>query len=75
MTGAPLISVCMPVYNTAQFLGAAIDGVLAQTYSYFELIICDNCSTDGSAGIAEEYAARDPRIRLVRNQWNIVENL
>ena len=71
MTIRPLISVCMPVYNTERYLPAAIQGVLAQTYDHFELIICDNCSTDSSAQVAQDYAERDSRVRFVPNQWNI----
>lgn len=62
----PLVSVVTPVHNTAQFLGECIESVLAQTYSEFEYIIVDNCSTDGSYEIAESYARRDSRIRLIR---------
>ena len=61
----------MPVYNTERYLSAAIEGVLAQTYGHLELVICDNCSTDQSAEIAQAYAQRDSRVRFVPNQWNI----
>jgi glycosyltransferase involved in cell wall biosynthesis len=61
----------MPLYNAARFLPAAIEGILHQTYRELELIIVDNCSTDGSYEIAERYAAADPRIRLSRNRYNI----
>ena len=67
----PLISVCMPVYNAAPYLAQAIEGILSQSYSNWELIICDNKSTDSSAEIAQEYATRDRRIQFVQNQWNI----
>ena len=62
----PLVSVVTPFYNTKSYLAQCVESVLAQTYSHFEYILMDNCSTDGSAEIAEDYARRDPRIRLIR---------
>jgi glycosyltransferase involved in cell wall biosynthesis len=55
-----------PFHNTAQYLAECIESVLAQSYSRFEYILADNCSTDGSGEIAEKYARCDARIRLVR---------
>jgi len=63
----PFVSVVTPFYNTADYLRECIESVLAQTYSNFEYVLVDNQSTDGSAAIAAEYAARDSRIRVVRN--------
>lgn len=54
----PLVSVIIPVYNTADYLREAIDSVLAQTLQDFEVILIDDGSTDGSAGIISEYADR-----------------
>jgi glycosyltransferase involved in cell wall biosynthesis len=62
----PLVSAVTPFYNTAPYLAQCIESVLAQTYSHFEYILMDNCSTDGSSEIAEIYARRDPRIRFIR---------
>jgi glycosyltransferase involved in cell wall biosynthesis len=62
----PLVSVVTPFHNTAAYLAECIESVLAQNYSAFEYILVDNCSTDGSGEIAEEFARRDPRIRLIR---------
>jgi glycosyltransferase involved in cell wall biosynthesis len=67
----PIVSIGMPVYNGAHFLRQALDSILAQTYTNFELIISDNCSTDNSYALCEEYAARDTRIRLLRNERNM----
>ena len=62
----PLVSVITPFYDTARYLAQCIESVLAQSYAEFEYILMDNCSTDGSGEIAETYARRDPRIRLIR---------
>lgn len=70
-TPSPLVSVCMPLYNTERFIAAAIEGVLAQTHTNLELIVCDNCSTDRSVEIVEAFVKQDPRVRLVRNARNI----
>lgn len=65
----PLVSVCIPVYNCEKYIAKAIDSVLTQTYRDIELVVCDNCSTDGTYSILE--GCRDPRIRLVRNGSNL----
>ena len=62
----PLVSVVTPFHNTAPYLAQCIESVLAQSYSRFEYILVDNCSTDESGEIAETYAQRDPRIRFIR---------
>jgi glycosyltransferase involved in cell wall biosynthesis len=60
----PLVSVIMPFLNVAPFLEEAIESVRAQTYANWELLLCDDGSTDGSSEIARRYAALDPsRIR------------
>jgi glycosyltransferase involved in cell wall biosynthesis len=58
----PLVSVCMPAYNAARWIGEAVDSVLAQTYGELELVVSDNASTDDTAAIVRSYD--DPRIRL-----------
>ena len=60
----PLISVIMPVYNPGRYFRAAVDSVLAQTLTDFELLLIDDGSTDGSGAICDEYAARDLRVRV-----------
>ena len=67
----PLVSVGMPVFNGANYIAQAIDCVLAQTLVDLELIICDNASTDGTEAICRHYAARDRRVRYLRNPRNI----
>lgn len=61
----PLVSVVMPVYNGAAFLSEAIGSILAQTHPHLEFIIVDDGSTDGSADVVRDFAARDARIRPV----------
>ncbi|HTT66619.1 MAG TPA: glycosyltransferase family 2 protein [Gemmatimonadales bacterium] len=71
MRGHPLVSVGVPVYNAERFLARALDSLLGQTLSDFELIISDNASADGTAGICEQYARADRRVRYVRQARNI----
>jgi glycosyltransferase involved in cell wall biosynthesis len=61
----PLISVVMPVYNTEQYVGEAIESILLQTFPNFELIIIDDGSTDGSQKIIAEFVRRDKRVRSI----------
>ena len=67
-----MISVLMLTYNREALVGRAIESILAQTFRDFEFIIVDNGSTDRSGAVAEEYAARDSRIRVIhRARGNI----
>jgi glycosyltransferase involved in cell wall biosynthesis len=66
----PKISIGMPVFNGELFIREALDSLLAQTFTDFELIISDNASTDGTEAICKEYAAKDRRIRYVRQSDN-----
>lgn len=63
----PFVSVITPVYNGEKYLAECIESVLAQDYQYGEYIILDNCSSDSSMQIAQHYAAKDPRIKIRRN--------
>jgi len=66
----PKVSIGMPVYNGEPFIREAIDSLLAQNYKDFELVISNNASTDGTDAICREYAAKDARIRYVRQPVN-----
>jgi glycosyltransferase involved in cell wall biosynthesis len=68
---APRVSVVMPVYNAARFLGEAIESVLGQTFPALELVTVDDASTDRSWEILQEHARRDPRVRPFRNERNL----
>ncbi len=65
---APKISVIMPVYNSEKYLNEAIESILRQSYTDFEFLIIDDCSTDNSPSIIQSY--RDPRIRYIHNDGN-----
>lgn len=68
---SPTVGIGMPLYNAAGYLREALDALLAQTFEDFELLICDNASTDDTQEICREYAEKDDRIRYVRNRFNI----
>jgi glycosyltransferase involved in cell wall biosynthesis len=65
---SPLVSVLIPNYNYARYIGEAIESALNQTYPHFEIIICDDGSSDNSCEVVEAHARKDPRIKLVRKQ-------
>lgn len=67
----PKVSIGMPVYNGEKFIRGALDSLLVQTFTDFELIISDNASTDNTERICQEYAAKDNRIRYVRQLKNV----
>lgn len=63
--GNPLISVVTPFHNTAKYLPQCIESVLGQTLRDFEYVLINNCSTDESGVLAESYAKKDSRIRVI----------
>ena len=63
-----LVSIIMPAYNCGRFIGEAIESVLAQTYTVWELLIVDDCSTDNTAEIITSY--KDERIHYMHNERN-----
>ncbi|MFA6435937.1 MAG: glycosyltransferase family 2 protein, partial [Candidatus Gracilibacteria bacterium] len=67
----PLVSIGVPTYNRSRFLREAIDSVLNQTYTNFELIISDNASTDDTERLCKEYSNKDKRIKYFRQKENI----
>ncbi len=71
MRGSPRVSIGLPVYNGENFLAQALDALLTQTFTDFELIISDNASTDATEDICRTYASHDDRIRYVRQERNL----
>lgn len=66
----PIVSVLIPTYNMKEYLKEAIDSVLAQDFSNLEIIIADDCSTDGTFEVMSEYKD-DPRVRYIQNDVNL----
>lgn len=67
----PRVSIGLPVFNGESMIREALDAILAQSFTDYELIICDNASTDSTPEICREYATRDKRIRYYRNAKNL----
>lgn len=65
----PLVSVCIPCFNSEKTIADTINSVLSQTYSHLEIIICDNCSTDRTFEIIK--GIQDSRIQIYRNESNL----
>lgn len=65
-----LVSIVMPAYNVERYIAQAIESVISQTLSAWELIIVDDCSTDGTAQVIGSYADKEQRIVFVRNEQN-----
>src|SRR5215213_6007654 len=63
-----LVSVVIPCYNQARFLGEAIESILSQGYSDFEVIVVDDGSQDDTEKVASRYATEDSRVKLVRQE-------
>ena len=75
MERQPKVSVCIPVYNRPVYVAETIESVLCQTFTDFEIIITDNCSTDNTPEVIKNYAAKDNRVKYYRNQRNITSNI
>ena len=69
-TGSPKVSVLITSYNRAAYIGETIESVLKQTFTDYEIVISDNCSTDNTMEVLARYA-NNPRIRIHRNERNI----
>ncbi len=71
MAKLPLVSILIPVFNRERLVIDALESTLSQTYPNYEVVVCDNCSTDGTFEVVQEYARKDPRVRAFRNEQNI----
>ena len=65
MDKKPIVSVVIPAYNAEKYIAAAIDSVLGQTYSDFEVLVVNDCSTDGTKAMVENFAFHDERVCLI----------
>ena len=70
MTDYGLVSIITPSYNSSKFIAKTIESILLQTYTNWELLITDDCSTDNSCKIIESYAQKDKRIKFFRLEKN-----
>lgn len=64
------IDILMATYNGEKYLKEQIESILNQTYTDFNLLICDDCSSDNTVKLLEEYAEKDSRIKIFRNGVN-----
>ena len=71
MTDSPHLTVAFTTYNVERYLAGAFDGILAQDYDDFEIVVCDNGSTDETWDICQRYASKDNRFRIYRNETNL----
>ena len=62
------ISVIVPVYNVEDYLARCVDSILAQTHHNLEIVLVDDGATDGSGQICDEYAGKDPRIKVIHKE-------
>ncbi|MGB3653472.1 MAG: glycosyltransferase [Rivularia sp. (in: cyanobacteria)] len=74
LPSSPLVSILIPNYNYARYIGEALDSVLDQTYPNFEVIVCDDGSKDNSCEVIESYVQRDSRIKLIQKENGGVAN-
>ena len=65
-----LVSIITPCYNNAKFIGKAIESVMSQSYQNWEMLITDDCSTDNSIDVINEYIKKDCRVKLFRLDKN-----
>lgn len=64
-----MVSIITPSFNSSAFISQTIDSVLFQTYTDWEMLIVDDCSTDDSASIIKQYSKRDARIKYLKTDY------
>ena len=67
----PLVSIIMPAHNAADTIALSIESVITQTYQQWELLVIDDCSTDGTAGVAAAFAAKDSRVKILHTDQSV----
>lgn len=70
MDTAPRVSIVIPVFNDEEVIAGALDSCLRQTLAAIEVIVVDDCSTDGTTEVVKRYSERDSRVRLIRKTQN-----
>lgn len=70
LTDGPLVTIGLPVFNASRYVAECLNALVGQTYRNLRIVISDNASTDSTAAICDEYAARDSRIAIVRGETN-----
>lgn len=66
-----LVSVIVPIYQVRDYLAACLKSLLRQDYPHLEILLIDDCSSDGSLELAQAFARRDARIRVLENARNL----
>jgi glycosyltransferase involved in cell wall biosynthesis len=74
MGNQPTLSVLMPNYNHAHFLPESLGAIISQSFRPEEILVLDDASTDNSVQVIEEFACKEPRLRLIRNERNMGVN-
>ena len=67
-TDNPLVSIIVPIYNTSEYLPRCLDSIINQTHKNLEIILIDDGSTDDSSKIADDYAKKDKRIKVIHQK-------
>ena len=72
----PKLSIGLPIYNEIRYVEKTLDSILSQSFHFYELVIVDNHSSDGTFELLKKYSEKDKRIKLFRNEKNLglVEN-
>src|ERR1700761_5678732 len=70
-----LVSIALCTYNGEQFIDSQLDSILAQSYPNIEIIAVDDCSTDATWEVLQDYAQKDKRVRACRNEHNLGHTL
>ena len=71
MINSPKISIIIPVYNVERYISECLESCIKQTLKDIEIIIVDDCGSDKSIDIVKEYAKKDSRIKIIKNNQNM----